>query len=68
MTDTRTAVVAIVAGCVMEVIAIRAKHFYWQKGWFSGGKEAPRWVGRLLCGGIGGIFILFGLRYVLFGF
>jgi hypothetical protein len=43
------------------------KRFYWRKGWFSGDKEAPRWVGRLLFIGIGAVCILVGLRFFIFG-
>jgi hypothetical protein len=68
MQSTASAIVAIGVGCIMGMIALRAKHFYWRKGWNSGDKEAPRWVGRLLFGVIGGLFLLFGLRHILFGF
>jgi hypothetical protein len=61
------AVFLIVAGCAMEAVAALNQHFYWCKGFYSGDKEAPRWVGRLLFAFIGAVSIIVGLTHLLLG-
>jgi hypothetical protein len=60
--DRATATTAIVVGAISIAIAVFNKHFYWQKGVFSNGKETPLWFGRLWFGVIGALFILFGIK------
>jgi hypothetical protein len=66
MTSTE-AVVAIFAGAVSVGVAIFNRKFYGRKGWLSGDKEAPRWVGRLLFEILGVLLILVGFRFFLLG-
>jgi hypothetical protein len=65
--NATTAALGILAGCVAVIVGLMNKRFYWRKGWFSGDKESPRWVGRLLFIGIGAVCILVGLRFFIFG-
>ena len=67
MTET-AAVVSIIAGGASVVVAFVNRRFYWRKGWMSGDKAAPRWVGRLLFGLIGALLILVGIRFFALGY
>ena len=66
--EVTTALIAIVAGFVMELVAFLYPTFYWRKGWYTGDKEAPKWIGRLLFGGIGALFILVGFKQLVYGY
>jgi len=66
--NATTAAEGILAGCIAVTVGLINKRFYWRKGWFSGDKEAPRWVGRLLFIGVGAGLILVGLRFFIFGY
>jgi hypothetical protein len=67
MTGTE-ALVAIFADVVSVGVAIFNRKFYWRKGWLSGDKEAPHWIGRLLFGVVGVLLILVGFRFFLLGY
>jgi len=58
--------IAIMAGIASLAIALLNQRFYWKKGWMSGDKLAPRWVGRLLFGIFGVVAILVGVRDLCF--
>ena len=59
------AAVFTIAGLGMIAIAVFNKKFYWSKGRVSAGKPAPLWVGRLMFGAIGLLFLSAG-AYNLF--
>ena len=55
------AVLSIVVGCVLEVVAFANRRFYAAKGYGGGtDKELPRWAGRMLFAIGGVIFIVVG--------
>jgi len=63
---TGTAILAIVVGIVLEVLALVNKRFYASKGY--GGatdKQIPRWAGRLLFAVVGALFIIAGAIHLL---
>lgn len=62
------AVLMIVIGCAAEAVAIWNKQFEWGSPGMTGHKQAPRWLGRLMFGTIGALFILLGIRYFLLGY
>ena len=61
------AIFTLVSGIAAIGIATFSDSFYWRKGWLSGKKAAPRWVGRAIFGLGGTLFILVGLKYLLIG-
>ena len=67
ITTVTEAFVLILGGAVFLTMAIFQKRFYWKKG-ISAGGEAPRWVGRVICGIVGLAFLLVGFRFVLLGY
>ena len=63
---TSTAILAIVIGVVLEVVAFANRRFYASKGY--GGatdKQIPRWAGRLLFAVGGALFIIAGAIHLL---
>jgi len=60
------AAIFIVAGVASLAIAFLNQRFFWLKGWNSGGKPAPLWVGRLMFGTFGVLAILVGVRDLWF--
>ena len=62
------AFVLIVIGLAMECVALVNPQFYARKGWFSGDKEVPRWLGRLLFGIIGALCIVVGCAQLVRGY
>lgn len=63
------AIIEIVFGVAFLVSAVTKQRFYWRRMGASLGKEIkPRWVGRLLFGCTGTLFILVGIRYFLLGY
>ncbi len=62
------AVFLIIVGCALGIVAVLNEDFYWRKGWLSGEKAAPVWVGRLLFGLAGAVCILVGITHLMLGY
>jgi hypothetical protein len=63
------AILAIVAGCVMIVLALCIKQFYAAKGILGvslSNKQIPTWQGRLLFVVIGVVMVLVGIKFFVF--
>jgi hypothetical protein len=63
------AILALVAGCVMIVLALSIKQFYATKGILGvslSNKQIPTWKGRLLFLAIGAAMLLVGIKFFLF--
>lgn len=67
MTETK-AITSILIGSAAWAVALLNRKFYWRKGWFSGEKEAPGWIGRLFFASVGTLFIFFGAAHLLLGY
>lgn len=59
-----SSLIAVVVGVGCELIAVLNDHFYWGRGY--GGRPAPTWVGRLMFGFVGFVFIVIGMRGLFF--
>lgn len=67
LSPTEAGLIAIV-GVVCLAIACFNRQFYWAKLYGGGGnRPAPRWIGRLMFGGIGLLFVVLGIRGLLVG-
>jgi len=63
------ALFSVLVGCALELIAVLGKQFYFTKGYyFTLGKPAPLWFGRLLFALIGMGFLFLGFRYFVVGY
>jgi hypothetical protein len=62
------AVASSIVGLAMIVFGILCNKFYYAKGMYGGnlGRVAPLWFGRILFIGIGTVFIIVGMYYLLF--
>jgi hypothetical protein len=62
------AVLSIAVGTVSLIIGVLGNKFYYARGLYGGssGKAAPTWFGRTMFIGVGSVFILIGMRYLLF--
>ena len=69
MTDT-SAIIAICIGIVMILVGLLVKQFHQAKG-TSGAvlsdRKVPRWQGRILFIGIGIVFLIVGIRFLVLG-
>jgi uncharacterized iron-regulated membrane protein len=62
------AIFSIFVGAAFIVVALSNRKLYWRrKGPELGPEIRPRWVGAILVGGIGILFLLVGLKYAFFG-
>ena len=64
------AILAIVAGGVMILLALGIKQFYAAKGILGASlsnQKIPNWKGRLLFVAIGAIMLMVGINFFLFG-
>jgi hypothetical protein len=62
------AILAIVAGCVMIVLAVGIKQFYAARGILGvslSDKQIATWKGRLLFLAIGIVMLLVGIKFIL---
>ena len=61
------AVISSIVGFVAVAIGTLGNKFYYTKGLYvTSNKVAPLWFGRLMFIGIGTIFIVTGMHYLLF--
>ncbi len=60
------ALIFVFLGCASELIAILGKQFYY--GRFGTGRPAPLWLGRLMFGFVGLVFLFVGFRFFFFGY
>lgn len=58
-------ILSILLGLGSIAIAVFNRGFYWRKGWFSGEKPAPRWVGQSMFGLLGAALIIYGLAHLI---
>ena len=61
------AIICLVVGVGGMLIALLCPRFYALRGAYSSGREVPRWMGRLVFGFVGTLFVVFGIIQLMRG-